>query len=109
MDTALLEKPMVILPRQSSSNFCPGFDVSGDLESEVDQTTATVHIGTAVGDFIDGIYREEASDAMANRVQLTEVLLKPLLDALDMEHISTGGLDVNGSSPFCEKAQWILA
>jgi len=26
-----------------------------------------------------------------------------------MEHISTGGFDTNGSSPFCDEGQWILA
>lgn len=109
VDKALLEKPMVILPGQNSGNFCPGFDVLGDLEAEVDQTAATSHIGEAVGVFIDGIYEHEASEIMGALADQTEVLLQPLLTALDMEHISTGGLNVNGSSPYCEKAQLILA
>merc|ERR1719440_625613 len=46
---------------------------------------------------------------MKKLAESTEALLQPLLTALDMEHISTGGLDANGSSPFCEKAQLLLA
>lgn len=109
VDRAMWEKPMVILARQNSSNFCPGFDVLGDLEAEVDQTTATRHIGEAVGVFIDGAEEHDASEIMVELAHATDELLEPLLEALNMEHISTGGLDANGSSPFCEKAQLILS
>lgn len=109
LNRALREKPLVILQKLNSSNFCPGYDVLDDLEAEVDEGRATRYIGMAVASFLDGIYHHEASERLGELSQLTAILMQPFLDALDMEHISTNGLDVNGSSPFCEKAQLLLS
>lgn len=109
LNRALREKPLVILKKLNSSNFCPGYDVLDDLEAEVDEGRATSYIGSAVASFLDGIYHHEASEMLGELTQTTAILMQPFLDALDMDHIFTDGLDVNGSSPFCEKAQLLLS
>lgn len=93
------DKSIVLLPGMNSSNFCPGFDLEDDLEGDEPQEHATHRIGELLGSFIDGRHISTVS---------TEIFFSPMLLALDLEHIPTGGEDVNGSSPFCEAAQRVL-
>jgi len=93
------DKPVVLLPGMNSSNFCPGFDLEDDLEGDEPQEQATLRIGELLAGFIDGRHISTVS---------TEIFFYPMLKALDLEHIPTGGEDVNGSSPFCEAAQRVL-
>lgn len=105
----VLEKPLLILEKQNNSNFCPGFDMAEDLVAEFDQEKAGRHIGMAVGAFLDDLYQRESSELMGELSFWTAELMKPFLTTLDMEHLDTGGLDANGSSPFCEQAQYVLS
>lgn len=109
LNRAIMQKPVVILQQQNNSNFCPGFDMDEDLEGEVDEAEASKRIGVAVGAFLDGIYQDEASQLMGELHSLTGRLMEPFVTLLEMEHVSDGGLDANGSSPFCEKAQLVLS
>jgi len=94
-----VNKSVVLLEGMNSSNFCPGFELEDDLEGEESQEHATTRIGELLAEWVDGHRIPTLS---------TELFFKPMLQALDLEHIPTGGEDVNGSSPFCEAAQRVL-
>lgn len=116
-DAALSEKPVIVLPGLNHSDFCPGFDVPGDLPAEVDQASATSLIGRVVAAFLHSQTTSVASEArrdslalIKEKVTWTRGLLTPYLKAQDMERTaSSNATSVEGASPFCAEAQRILA
>jgi len=100
---ALKEKPVFILPGLNHSDFCPGFDVPGDLMADVDQVYATAVIGTAVASFLHS--QSGNPDALSELGKLknqTRLFMDPYLRAEAMELSPREGSD--GVSSFCEWA-----
>lgn len=114
---ALTEKPVVVLPRMNHSNFCPGFDVPGDLLAEVDQVTATASIGKVAGAFlllnVEGVVQQAKDDAaqlLQQKIQWTRGLMTPYLKAQEMERMAADtAVSAAGASPFCAEAQRLLS
>lgn len=107
-EAALSTKPVIILPKLNHSDFCPGFDVPGDLPAEVDQAAATATIGQVVGAFLKHqlVPSTGSLDLIREKVEWTRQLMSPYLKAQDMEMISTETRSsFEGSSAFCAKAQ----
>jgi len=98
------QNSVAILPKQNSSSFCPGFDLAEDLLGEVPQDVATANIGDAVVAFM---HPDGSGSTLA--VDYAQRLLTPFMRALHLEHLPDGGVDVNGSSPFCQTAQRVIA
>eukprot|EP00927_Polykrikos_kofoidii_P043997 TRINITY_DN380_c0_g1_i3.p1 TRINITY_DN380_c0_g1~~TRINITY_DN380_c0_g1_i3.p1 ORF type:complete len:547 (-),score=97.09 TRINITY_DN380_c0_g1_i3:131-1588(-) len=111
---AITQKPVIVLPMLNHSNFCPGFDVKGDLLAEVDQATATQTIGNVVAAFLTEktipTKKDEASGLLRERISWTRSLLHPYLLAQEMER-ATQSADVNneGKSPLCVRAQRVIS
>jgi len=114
---ALTQKPVVILPGLNHSDFCPGFDVPGDLPAEIDQATATATIGEVVAAFLrlqvappSSDVRATALDFMRAQVAWTREFMAPYLKAQEWERNRTDVVDsAEGASPFCARAQHIVA
>lgn len=116
-DKALATKPVVILPKVNHSDFCPGFNVPGDLMAEVDQATATATIAKTVAAFLSLRLAEVPAATHAEALKLLDAqtawtagLMKPYLAAQDMErtpNVTTASAE--GSSPFCAKAQRLIS
>lgn len=111
--SALLKKPVIILPHLNHSDFCPGFPVPGDLMAEVTQAVATDTIGQFVSAFL-------ANQILANPdplhvallkggVEWTREFLAPYLAAesytVDRSQTALG----EGSSKLCAMAQHTIA
>lgn len=103
-DAALASRPVVILPEIDHSDFCPGFNVSGDLPSEVDYDTAMERVGGAISSFIN-LQTEQSQEvvdlAMAtlrSDLAFTSELLDGYLKAADLE-----------KDGWCETAQRAIA
>jgi len=113
----LKEKPVIVLPGLNHSDFCPGFDVPGDLMAEVDQATATQTIGLVVAAFLHLVtpstsasLTKDALALMKAKVAWTRDLLAPYCKAQDMERdVSSTSISAEGASSFCAKAQHIIA
>lgn len=116
-ELALKEKPVIVIKKLNHSDFCPGFDVPGDLPAEVDQLTATATIGSLVAGFLHIQTAEVSQSAKDAAVKLleeevgwTRTLLTPYLKAQDMERSPTlTSMSSEGGSPFCATAQKIIA
>jgi len=107
-EKALKEKPVFILPGLNHSDFCPGFDVPGDLPADVDQETATTAIGAAVASFLHSQSGDEAALSHLRTLRdQTNLFMEPYLEAEAMEKSSRDGSD--GQSSFCERATHIQA
>jgi len=114
-EKALESKPVIILPKLNHSDFCPGFDVPGDLMAEVDQITASRSIGEAIAAFLGvqvlktGKSREAYAAKLGALLSWTRELLSPYIKAQEYEVASTGAQGGGSSSPLCEKAQHLIA
>eukprot|EP00928_Gymnodinium_smaydae_P037776 TRINITY_DN26185_c0_g1_i1.p1 TRINITY_DN26185_c0_g1~~TRINITY_DN26185_c0_g1_i1.p1 ORF type:complete len:531 (+),score=96.81 TRINITY_DN26185_c0_g1_i1:54-1646(+) len=107
-------KPVVILPKLNHTNFCPGFDVPGDLPAEVDLSTATSIIGESVAAFlkiqIGGAGKAAAVSFLADKIAWTKKFMEGYLLAQQMERdVSHTQGSPEGTSSFCAKAQHIIA
>lgn len=115
-DTALRSKPVVVLPHLNHSNFCPGFDVAGDLRAEVPQAEATRLIADTVAAFLT-LHMNASQQSQAKALQMlesqvdwTEQLMTPYLKAQDWERDAMNhSVSSEGASPFCALAQRTLA
>jgi len=114
-ESALLDKPVMVLPGLNHSDFCPGFDVPGDLMAEVTQEEATKTIGQYVAAYLaTQIMRSsppaDAVEKLRQGVTWTNSLLSPYLRAegmtVDRNNLKYGG---EGSSQLCEMAQHAIA
>lgn len=110
------DKPVIILPKLNHSNFCPGFDVPGDLYAEVDQSEATKLIGEVVAAFLNLHFLaskskwEEAQILLNEKLDWTREIMTPYLAAQDMERTAAvTEVSPEGSSPWCSQAQTIVA
>lgn len=116
-ETALRRKPVIILPKMNHSNFCPGFDVPGDLPAEITQAEATRIIGDSVAAFLvlnvqstSGDQKLAASQLLNGQLTWTKQLLGPYLAAQAMERTATDTrTSPEGSSSFCAMAQHLMA
>ncbi|CAE8721074.1 unnamed protein product, partial [Polarella glacialis] len=112
---ALANKPVIVLPELNHTNFCPGFDVPGDLPAEVDQATATGLIGQSVAAFLvlqmntsSTAEKAAAAALLSEQVAWTKQLL--YLKAQDLERMpSDTKISAEGASPFCAHAQHMVA
>lgn len=86
---ALIDKPVIILPGQNHSDFCPGFEVPTDLIGEVVQETASTNIGGIVAAFLS-IQTHRSSplsddvNVIKTRLSFTTDLLTPYITAEDL-------------------------
>jgi len=116
-EKVVTQKPVIILPGLNHSDFCPGFDVPGDLPAEVDQKQATQEIGIVTAAFLhlqvpslpETLYAASRK-VLKDRVEWTRGLMTPYLQAQEWE-TKTGDVRVSqeGSSPFCAKMQHLTA
>lgn len=110
-DWQLTNKPVVILPGIDHSSFCPGFHVPGDVwPAEVDDDTATTTVGGIVASFLH-LHSTQPSSVASTSISTLRAgahwmrgLLSPMLSAFALEVDAT-----KTSSPWCEKAQHVLA
>ncbi|CAE7868786.1 unnamed protein product [Symbiodinium microadriaticum] len=116
LEAAATDKPVIVLPKLNHSDFCPGFDVPGDLPAEVGQQEATRTIGETVSAFMalhwKGAEAKKASalELLKSQLAWTEGLLSPYLEAQDLERTAADhNVSSEGSSPFCSRAQHVLA
>lgn len=114
-ESALLDKPVIVLPGLNHSDFCPGFDVPGDLMAEVTQADATKTIAQYVASYLaTQIMRSsppvDAVEKLRQGVTWTSSLLTPYIRAegltVDRTNLENGG---EGSSQLCEMAQHTIA
>jgi len=113
---ALAHKPVLVLPKLNHSDFCPGFDVPGDLPAEVPQAEATEEIGRVVAAFLHlraggaPSAAQQGLEPLWTKAAWTRQLLGPYLEAQDLEHSSADtSSSEKGSSPFCVAAQRLIA
>ncbi|GMH94006.1 hypothetical protein TrST_g4045 [Triparma strigata] len=110
------KKAVVIIPGIDHSDFCPGFEVPGDIiPSSVTSAEAMKRISKVTGTWLKklwGVSTRLESIFLREVYEETEKFLRPYFAALDMEvqyhamhYTGTGGT----YSPICEKAQMILA
>jgi hypothetical protein len=117
MEKALALKPVIIVPGMDHSDFCPGFAVPGDLPSEIDQTTALSLIGSHAAAFLNlhsdqsAAVVQKANALLTASVGVTQKLLDPIIQALDME-VDGGeglvGVVTANHSKWCEEAQKVM-
>lgn len=100
-------KPVVILPGADHSDFCPGFQVPGDIfPSDITKEVAMTEIGAAAAAFLN-VQAGVSTSASIKKLQdgqtwTRDDLLKPMVSAF--EH--TGERDANPTTaPWCEIAQ----
>jgi len=107
-DEALKQKNVIILPGMNHSDFCPGFDVPGDLPAEVSQGTATQIIGDAVSAFLHAQTGDRSALAKLRTFRnQNHVWMDPYLQAEAMERNDQSG--TKGTSSFCESAMHLQA
>eukprot|EP00913_Durusdinium_trenchii_P009101 g8556.t1 len=109
-------KPVIVLPQLNHSNFCPGFDVPGDLMAEVPQEEATSVIASSVSAFLvlhdsktSSQIAQRALELLQQQVEWTEKLMTPYLKAQSWERNENHSVSSEGSSPFCALAQRVLS
>ena len=107
-ETHVSQKPVVILPGADHSDFCPGFEVPGDIyPSEITKDHAMSIIGEQVGAFLNvqaGVNTSSSIKTLqAGQAYTRDELLKPMVSAFDI----TGERSVadDGKAPWCEIAQ----
>lgn len=111
--TAIRDKPVIILPQLNHSDFCPGFDVPGDLPAEVSQVEATATIGNMVAAYLSVQMNKDSPSAEDMRalhgaVEWTRGLMTPYVTAEDMTVDRTDTSMGEGSSKFCAMAQHLM-
>ena len=120
LDEMLKSKAVFIIPGIDHSDFCPGFDVPGDIiPSEVDDKEALKRISRSTSSWLLTLWGEESYDdtkILHHLFRYTLSLLAPYFEALNYEvmypamHYLDETLELGGSySPLCEDAQMILA
>jgi hypothetical protein len=103
-----LNKPVIVLPKQNHSDFCPGYNVPGDIMGEVSESFATQNIGKHVGAYLRIQLLQETSPSSADAqllstaIDFTRQLLTPYVNA---ENLAVSG----GTSEVCKKAQVTLS
>lgn len=104
-DYAIKQKPVVIIPGINHSDFCPGFAVKGDLESELDPDDALEKIAEVSASFLDihtssdqGIV-DSGMQMIKGALQESKTLSAPFLKARSLEQ----------SGRWCELAQLQIA
>ena len=119
-DLAIRSKPVVVLPQLNHSNFCPGFNVPGDLMAEVPQAEASSLIADTVAAFLllhtsskstrQSQSQHNALKLLESQVQWTQQLMTPYLKAQAWERDPMNhSVSLEGTSPFCALAQRSLA
>ncbi|GMH59636.1 hypothetical protein TL16_g02868 [Triparma laevis f. inornata] len=109
-------KAVVIIPGIDHSDFCPGFEVPGDIiPSEVNSNEALKRISKVTGTWLLKLWSKSThleNKFLARVYDENMDFLRPYFAALDLEvqfhamhYTGTGGT----YSPVCEKAQMILA
>jgi len=113
---ALAQKPVVVLPKLNHSDFCPGFDVPGDLMAEVSQEEATDTIGKTIGAFLmlhtpqPKATQGAALNLLQAQTAWTRTLLTPYLQAQALERDPADKrASAEGTSAFCAAGQRIVA
>jgi len=110
--THVVRKPVVILEGADHSDFCPGFQVPGDIfPSEITKDVAMSKIGEHVGAFLNihagGAPSEAFKTLQDGQTWTRDELLKPLVDAFETTGERNQVDDI--SAPWCEKAQKIIS
>jgi hypothetical protein len=111
--SALVDKPVIILPHLNHSDFCPGFPVPGDLMAEVTQAEATDTIGQFVSAFLANqiLANPNPKDValLKSGIEWTRGLLAPYLVAeaytVNRSQTTLG----EGSSKLCAMAQHAIS
>lgn len=108
--SSLLDKPVIILPGLNHSDFCPGFNVPGDLMAEVSQQQATQTIAAHVAAYLAVQLGRAAPPAVAVRllaaaVAWTGSLLNPYLAAENLTVSPSAVSPTGSSSEMCRRAQ----
>jgi hypothetical protein len=118
---ALQTSPVIVLPRQDHSDFCPGFNVSGDLPSETDPAVASANIGAVSAAFLQlnsaetsAAAKADAQALLAAHAAVTDTLLAPISETLALgTSAGANGMFVKGLgwavSPWCRRAQHLMA
>lgn len=102
---ALQQKPVIILPKINHSDFSPGFAVPGDLMSEATRDEAISMIAETSAAYMNSLALVDYAkiqnniDILKSRLNFTESLVKPYLDARDKEE----------SGQWCKISQEALA
>lgn len=109
-DWQMINKPVLILKGMDHSDFCPGFQVPGDVypSAITDKAVSNQLIGTVTADFLhlqtsqsEGL-KESSLKSLREQSEWTrESLLKPMTDAIDYLEGSVDG----GQAPWCEIVQ----
>ena len=102
------QKPVVILEGADHSDFCPGFQVPGDIyPSEITKDHAMSMIGDQVSAFLHiqaGVSTASAIEKLqAGQAYTRDELLKPMVSAFDITGERNPAED--GKAPWCEIAQ----
>lgn len=105
------KKPVVILPGLDHSDFCPGFQVPGDIyPSDVSKDEAMLAIGGAVSAFLNVQSYVSMSDSIKKLQSGQSFTRDDLLQPLVTAYTQTGEKDENPTrAPWCEIAQKKLA
>lgn len=117
-----LDKPVIILQHLNHSDFCPGFDVPGDLPAEITQAEATKTIGNVLAAYISiqstrQSPRTEDIATIKSKLSWTMEFLNPYIIAEDMTYVrnkhSVRHVEAysppNGTSRICEIMQHSVA
>jgi hypothetical protein len=103
----MIHKPVIILPGMDHSDFCPGFQVPGDVfPSDItNKDDSNALIGKYSSAFIhfhsdqDDEKKDQALVDLRDQSEWTRIkLLKPMIDAISLE----GSVD-GEKAPWCEK------
>ena len=109
-DWQMINKPALILKGMDHSDFCPGFQVPGDVypSAIVDKAVSNQLIANVTSNFLH-LHTEQSDDIQENALSTLrekskwtrENLLKPMTDAITQLE---GSVD-DGQAPWCEKVQ----
>ena len=99
VDEMLKSKAVFIIPGIDHSNFCPGFDVPGDIiPSDVDDKEALKRISRATSSWLLTLWGEQSHDDTKILEQLFHYslnLLAPYFEALNYEVIYPATVEVS--------------
>merc|ERR1712151_521195 len=106
------KKPVMILQGADYSDFCPGFQVPGDIfPSEITKEKAMSEIGDAASAFLHiqaGVNTDKAVSLLqAGQTFTRDDLLKPMVSAMELTGEASPVED--GRAPWCEEAQKFIA
>eukprot|EP01065_Artemidia_motanka_P006230 TRINITY_DN1304_c4_g1_i2.p1 TRINITY_DN1304_c4_g1~~TRINITY_DN1304_c4_g1_i2.p1 ORF type:complete len:479 (+),score=100.64 TRINITY_DN1304_c4_g1_i2:64-1500(+) len=85
--SATLRTPVIVLPDIDHSDFCKGFNVSGDLPSATTPANAVGEIADAAAQFMLRTITGDvaAAAALSKRVDFTSTIMRPVNAALELE------------------------